>query len=89
MNIISNTNVEKGITLNTNERIASKTVTREESNTNAPRKDTFEFSEHSQSDIGVYSNPGVATTSTSVSNDIYDSANYYSTSISLSQMAAQ
>ena len=89
MNTITNINVEKGINLNTIERTSAKTVTQEEPNTKTSRKDTFEFSDRSQSDSGVYSNPGVAPASTSASGGIYDSANYYSTSIPLSQMAAQ
>lgn len=89
MNTITNISVEKGIALNTNERTTPTTVTQSESDTKASRKDTFEYSERSQSENVVYSKPSAATNSTSASGGIYDSANYYSTSIPLSQMAAQ
>ncbi len=89
MNTITNTNVEKGIATNTNKKTMSKAVKQGGSDIKVSKKDTFEYSEHSQSNNIVYSKPNVTTNSASASGGIYDSANYYSTSISLSQMAAQ
>lgn len=89
MNTINNIKVEKGITFNTNERTVSKAVTQEEPNTKVSRRDTFEFLDRSQSDNVVYSKFSNVTSVGSASDDIYDSSNYYSTSIPLSQMAAQ
>jgi len=83
MNTITNISIEKSIAPNTNERPMSRTVTQSESETNVSKKDTFEYSEHSQGDSIVYSKPIAAANSTSSSGGIYDSANYYSTSIPL------
>lgn len=89
MNTITNIGVEKGIPLYTNEKTKSSAVAQSEFDTKVSKRDTFEYSDHSQSDNIVYSKPSAATNSTSASGGIYDSANYHSTSISLIQMAAQ
>lgn len=89
MNTITNIGVVKGIPLYTNEKTQSSAVAQSEFDTNVPKRDTFEYSDHSQSDNIVYSKSIVTTNSTSASGGIYDFANYHSTSIPLLQMAAQ